>query len=72
MSFFFLGEGYKRCDASTAVVITNTSTFLTLIWSAVLLNEVVSAVMVMGTVLGVLGTLAVIWTDRKQIDQLEA
>ena len=64
-SFFFLGEGYKRCDASTAVVITNTSTFLTLIWSAVLLQEPVSAVMIAGTVLGVMGTLAVVWSDQK-------
>ena len=65
-SFFFLGEGYKRCDASTAVVITNTSTFLTLLWSAVLLQESVSAVMIAGTALGVMGTLAVIWSDQKQ------
>jgi drug/metabolite transporter (DMT)-like permease len=69
LSFFFLGEGYKRCDASTAVVITNTSTFLTLVWSAALLHESVSAVMVAGTVLGVMGTVAVIWSDQKQSEQ---
>jgi drug/metabolite transporter (DMT)-like permease len=68
-SFFFLAEGYKRCDASTAVVITNTSTFLTLLWSAVLLNESVSAVMIAGTALGVMGTLAVIWSDQKRADK---
>jgi drug/metabolite transporter (DMT)-like permease len=68
-SFFLLGEGYKRCDASTAVVITNTSTFLTLLWSAVLLGESVSAVMTAGTALGVMGTLAVIWSDQKRAEQ---
>jgi drug/metabolite transporter (DMT)-like permease len=59
-SFFFLAEGYKRCEASTAVVITNSSAFLTLFWSAVLLNEPVSLVMIVGAILGVVGTLAVI------------
>ena len=66
-SFFLLGEGYKRCDASTGVVITNTSTFWTLLWSALLMRESVSAVMVLGAVLGVAGTLAVIRADRRRI-----
>ncbi len=63
-SFFFLAEGYKRCEASTAVVITNSSAFLTLFWSVVLLDESVSLVMVGGAVLGVIGTLAVIRAAR--------
>jgi drug/metabolite transporter (DMT)-like permease len=63
-SFFFLAEGYKRCEASTAVVITNSSAFLTLLWSAVLLNEPVSLMMVGGAILGVIGTLAVIRAAR--------
>lgn len=65
-SFFFLGEGYRRCEASTAVVITNTSTFLTLVWSGILLQESVSVVMIVGTVLGVMGALAVVWSDQKK------
>jgi drug/metabolite transporter (DMT)-like permease len=63
-SFYLLGEGYKRCDASTAVVITNTSSFLTLLWSWLLLREHVSAAMVVGAVLGVVGTILVVHADR--------
>jgi drug/metabolite transporter (DMT)-like permease len=66
-SFYFLGEGYKRCDASTAVVITNTSTFHTLLWSGLLMGERISAAMVAGTVLSVAGTLLVIHSDRRSI-----
>jgi drug/metabolite transporter (DMT)-like permease len=66
-SFFFLGEGYKRCDASTAVVITNTSTFLTLVWSALLMQESVSLVMVLGVLLGVTGAVLVVLADRQRL-----
>jgi drug/metabolite transporter (DMT)-like permease len=66
-SFFFLGEGYKRCDASTAVVLTNTSTFLTLIWSTLLLQETVSLVMVLGVLLGVSGAVLVVLADRRAL-----
>lgn len=68
-SFFFLGEGYRRCDASTAVVITNTSTFLTLLWSALLMRERVSPIMIVGATLGVAGTLAVVRADYRAIRQ---
>jgi drug/metabolite transporter (DMT)-like permease len=68
-SFFFLGEGYRRCDASTAVVITNTSTFLTLLWSALLMRERVSPIMLVGTALGVAGTLVVVRADYRAIRQ---
>lgn len=67
-SFYALGEGYKRCDASTAVVITNCSIFLTLLWSVLLLHEPVSWPMVGGAVLGVAGTLLVVRTDRRTLD----
>jgi drug/metabolite transporter (DMT)-like permease len=63
-SFYLLGEGYKRCDASTAVVITNTSSFLTLLWSRLLLREHVSAAMVVGAVLSVTGTILVVNAER--------
>jgi drug/metabolite transporter (DMT)-like permease len=65
-SFYFLGEGYRRCDASTAVVITNTSTFFTLLWSAVLLSEHVGVAMAMGAVLSVAGTIFVVRADRRR------
>lgn len=68
-SFYFLGEGYKRCDASTAVVITNTSTFLTLLWSWLLLHEHVSAAMVVGAMLGVAGAIAAVNADRSRAAQ---
>ena len=66
-SFFFLGEGYKRCDASTAVVITNTCTFLTLVWSALLLHESVSLVMILGVLLGVSGAVLVVLADQREL-----
>jgi drug/metabolite transporter (DMT)-like permease len=66
-SFLTLAEGYKRVPATTAVVITNSSTFLTLIWSHALLGERVSAVMVVGAVLGLAGTVAVIRTDQSRL-----
>jgi len=68
-SFYFLGEGYKRCDASTAVVITNGSTFFTLLWSALLMHEDVGLVTVAGAVLGVAGTLLVVRTDLRVPEQ---
>jgi drug/metabolite transporter (DMT)-like permease len=64
-SFYFLGEGYKRCEASTAVVITNSSTFLTLLWSALLMHEDVGLVTIVGAVLGVAGTLLVVRADLR-------
>jgi len=64
-SFYFLGEGYKRCEASTAVVITNTSTFLTLLWSALLMHEDVGLITIVGAVLGVAGTLLVVRADLR-------
>ncbi len=70
-SFYLLGEGYKRCDASTAVVITNTSTFLTLLWSAVLMHETVGIIMVAGAALGVAGTLVVVRADRSALDRAQ-
>ena len=66
-SFLFLAEGYKRCAATTAVVITNTTILWTLIWSHHLLQEWVSAIMVIGALLGVAGAVAVIETDRRAI-----
>jgi drug/metabolite transporter (DMT)-like permease len=65
-SFYFLGQGYKRCDASTAVVITNTSTFLTLLWSWVLLRERVTVAMIAGAVLGVAGAIMAVNADRNR------
>jgi drug/metabolite transporter (DMT)-like permease len=65
-SFFLLGEGYRRCDASTAVVVTNTSSFFTLLWSALLLGEQVGIVMVVGAVLSVGGTVLVVNADRRR------
>jgi drug/metabolite transporter (DMT)-like permease len=63
-SFYLLGEGYKRCEASTAVVITNSCTFLTLLWSWLLLREQITAAVVMGAILGVAGTVLVVGTGR--------
>jgi drug/metabolite transporter (DMT)-like permease len=68
-SFFFLGEGYRRCDASTAVVLTNTSTFLTLVWSALLLRESVSLVMVLGVLLGVSGAVLAVLADQRELGE---
>ena len=66
-SFLFLAEGYKRCDATTSVVITNTGIFFTLIWSVVLLKEAVSISMVVGAVLAVIGAVAIVHVDRQAI-----
>jgi drug/metabolite transporter (DMT)-like permease len=63
-SFYLLGEGYKRCEASTAVVITNSCTFLTLLWSWLLLRERITAAVVVGAVLGVVGTILVVRTGQ--------
>jgi DME family drug/metabolite transporter len=63
-SFYLLGEGYKRCEASTAVVITNSCTFLTLFWSWLLLREQITAAVVIGAILGVVGTILVVSTRR--------
>jgi drug/metabolite transporter (DMT)-like permease len=65
-SFYFLGQGYKRCDASTAVVITNTSTFLTLLWSWLLLHEHVTVAMTAGAILGVAGAVMTVRADRNR------
>ena len=64
-SYFLLAEGYRRCAATTAVTITNTTIFLTLVWSAVLLRERVSAIMVVGALLVVAGAAAVVIADRR-------
>jgi drug/metabolite transporter (DMT)-like permease len=64
-SYFLLAEGYRRCAATTAVTITNTTIFLTLVWSAVLLRERVSAIMVVGALLVVAGAVAVVIADRR-------
>jgi drug/metabolite transporter (DMT)-like permease len=65
-SFYLLGEGYRRCDASTAVVVTNTSAFFTLLWSALLLGERVSIVMIVGAVLSVAGTVHVVNAGQRR------
>jgi drug/metabolite transporter (DMT)-like permease len=66
-SFLFLAEGYKRCPATTGVVITNTSIFFTLLWSYALLREPVSVVMIVGACLGVAGAVAIVQADRQEI-----
>lgn len=68
-SFLFLAEGYRRCSATTAVVITNTSTFLTLLWSFVLLHEAIHPPMIVGVLLAVAGTIAVIRSDGREADK---
>lgn len=65
-SYWLLAEGYRRCAATTAVTITNTTIFLTLIWSAVLLREQVRAIMVVGALLVVAGAVAVVITDSRR------
>ena len=67
VSYFLLAEGYQRCAATTAVTITNTTVFLTLVWSIVLLRERVSAIMVVGAVLVVSGAIAVVVADRRSV-----
>ena len=66
-SFMALGEGYRRCSASTAVVITNSSIFMTLIASRYLMRESVGAIMILGALLGVAGTIAVVWAERQAV-----
>jgi drug/metabolite transporter (DMT)-like permease len=66
-SFFSLAEGYRRCAATTAVVITNTTVFWTLIWSRYLLGESVSAIMVVGALMAVAGAIAVVQADTRAI-----
>jgi drug/metabolite transporter (DMT)-like permease len=66
-SFIFLGEGYKRCSATTGVVVTNASVFMTLAFSASWMHESVSAIMVLGALLVVLGALAVVRVERREI-----
>lgn len=71
-SFMALGEGYRRCSASTAVVITDSTIFMTLMISRYVLHESVSAMMVLGAVLGLLGTVAIVWAERHQVRQQSA
>lgn len=66
-SFIFLGEGYKRCAATTGVVVTNATVFMTLAFSAFWLHESVSVMMVIGAVLVVLGALAIVRVERREI-----
>jgi drug/metabolite transporter (DMT)-like permease len=66
-SYFFLAEGYRRCAATTAVTITNTGIFFTLIWSYSLLSEQVSAIMVFGALFVVAGAIAIVRSDRRAI-----
>jgi DME family drug/metabolite transporter len=68
-SYFLLAEGYRRCAAMTAVTITNTTIFLTLVWSVVLLQERVSAMMVVGALLVVAGAVAVVVADRRAAER---
>ena len=65
-SFYFMGEGYKRCDATTGVVITNSGVLLTAVWSVLILHEYVSWVMVIGLILGIAGTLFTIIGDQRR------
>jgi drug/metabolite transporter (DMT)-like permease len=71
-SYYFLAEGYRRCDATTGVVIINMGVLLTLVWSHVLLHETVTPIMILGAVLALCGTLAVINTDRRKLGQAVA
>jgi drug/metabolite transporter (DMT)-like permease len=69
-SFITLAEGYRRCAATTAVVITNATIFLTLLWSRFLLHESVSSLMVIGASLTIAGVVAVIRTARQEMGDL--
>jgi drug/metabolite transporter (DMT)-like permease len=71
-SFLFLAEGYQRCAATTAVVITNTTVFWTLIWSHYLLHESVGVIMVVGALLGVAGAVLVVRADRQAMVRVPA
>lgn len=70
VAFVFVGEGYSRCDSSSGVVILNTGVFFTLFWSYFLLHENIGPMMILGAGLGLAGAIAVIQTDRKQIDRM--
>lgn len=70
-AFYALGEGFRRCDSTTGVVIINAGVFFTLFWSHFLLNETIGPIMIAGAVLGLAGTIAVIRADRRQIHQRE-
>ncbi len=70
IAFVFMAEGFKRCDSSSGVVIVNTGVFFTLFWSYVLLHEDVGPMMIVGACLGLVGAIAVIRTDRNEIDRL--
>lgn len=67
MSYLFLAEGYRRCDATTGVVIINSGVLLTLVWSYSLLHETISPIMIAGALLGLTGTIAVILADRRHL-----
>ncbi len=69
VAFIFIGEGYKRCDSSSGMVILNTGVFFTLVWSYLLLHENVGPMMVVGACLGLAGAIAVIQSDRNEIDR---
>ncbi len=66
-SFIFLGEGYKRCSATTGVIVTNSSIFITLLLSLWLLHESVSPMMILGALLVLAGTMAVVQSDRLRL-----
>lgn len=70
-AFYSLGEGFKRCDSTTGVVIINAGVFFTLFWSAFLLHEQIGIFMMAGCLLGLIGTIAVIRADRKQLHRME-
>jgi len=63
-SFIFLGEGYKRCSATTGVIVTNSSIFITLLLSSWLLHENVGPIMILGALFVLGGTVAVVQSDR--------
>ncbi len=69
IAFVFMAEGFKRCDSSSGVVILNTGVFFTLFWSYFLLHENVGPMMIVGACLGLGGAIAVIRTDRNEIDK---
>ena len=71
-SFFALAEGYRRCSATTAVVITNCVIFFTLINSHFLMREQVGGMMVVGAVLGVAGAVAVVQVERRMVREAAA
>jgi drug/metabolite transporter (DMT)-like permease len=68
-SFFLLAEGYRRCAATTAVIITNCSIFFVLLNSHFLLHEPVGGMMIVGALLGVAGAVAVVAAERRQFSE---